>query len=163
MDSIQIVGVTPSTIKLPVWKNLVEVGKIWGYGSLHPHDEISTILSLNYGTTEYYSNVGRANTELLLIGKLLKSVHGSGYEVVNPDDYPAVVLDLTKKVCRRMKKIVRVTEYAPENDMSPEARYKLREMRDRAIRSLAMTNTDKKDFTRLLKSPGKIHLNQSRV
>jgi len=135
----------------PAWKQLLKVAKTWEYGTVHKHSEILAIVGMPHKTVAYYNSVGRANADLADLGKFLICLKGVGYVVVNPDDYPEAVLNLTSQVYRKMRKIVLVVEGAPIDLMTTESVQKIRNMSDRAKSALAMVKATRKDYIKLLR------------
>ena len=118
-------------IKLPEWKELLEVALTWEYGSIHSHEEIAKIMYLNPLHNKYYQMVRRANEELIDKGKMLVNVNKVGYQVVKPDEYLNVATKTFVQGKRRIHKANRILTFAPTELMTEGARKSLLNVRDR--------------------------------
>lgn len=92
------------TIKLPVWKNLVDAAVAWEYNSTHSFDEISQIIKIPYERAAFRSTIARANEELTPMGKRLKNVRGVGYMVLDPERYLDEAVFHIKKGARQISR-----------------------------------------------------------
>jgi len=92
------------TIKLPVWKNLVDAAVAWEYNSTHSFDEISQIIKIPYEKAAFRSTIARANEELTPMGKRLKNVRGVGYMVLDPERYLDEAVFHIKKGARQISR-----------------------------------------------------------
>ena len=106
----------------PPWKELVKIAVNWDYGSQHKHTEIATILDCIPQSAEYYSQVTRANKELVQHSKLLANILGHGYYIVNPDDYPEASQAQADKALRHIRAAEIISRYAPVELMTPDKR-----------------------------------------
>lgn len=149
--------------KIPEWKNLYDAMQSWEYEDDHKHIEFENILGIKKDSNRYYPQIERAGLELLTRqNKLLVNIHSIGYKLVHPEGYPDEILRLTDMVYRRARKVVLVTEYAPEEEMTQETLNKVRTMRDRAFQRLSSLKKDKKDYLRLLKQEPRLKLAPAR-
>jgi len=73
------------TMLFPTWKELVKIAREqWEYGSFHSHTEIAAIMDVEPPPEgkKYYGYVENARNELIRHGKLLDTIVGKGYVVV---------------------------------------------------------------------------------
>jgi len=104
------------------------------YGDFISHNEIASLIKEPYGTNKYGSTI--AKTKKLLLkkhNKAIENVVGSGYRLVNPDDFVGQSLKHYKRGFNEMGKGYAVLEYAPTKDMTKEGLATYRRVHDRAI------------------------------
>ena len=99
-------------------KALVEAFINESYGITIEHWKIAGIIHEQAGSPQYRQIVDRAKRELLDSGKMIASVHGVGYRVVNPDEYTDQSAKCVVSGARRIDKGVRILKNAPVKDMT---------------------------------------------
>jgi hypothetical protein len=95
--------ITEGVLRLPLYRYLVDAVMSWEYGTIHSHDEISSILTVTYDTYQYRSAISAANKDLTLRGKRLKSVRNVGYMVLEPKNYLSEAVGHLKKSTNQLK------------------------------------------------------------
>ena len=103
------------------------------YGSVITHFEISEIIHESYPSQKYITVIQQAKKILTgKYGKILESIRGDGYRIIEPDDYVNDSLRHYKKGFNEIKKGTQTLEHAPQDKMSPEARTTYRQVSDRS-------------------------------
>ena len=104
------------------------------YGDVILHTEISSVINEPYPSSRYTSFIHKTKSILLnKYGRVIESVHGDGYRVLEPDNYTDNSLCHVKRGFRELQKGSAVLKHAPINDMSDEARNVYRRVNDRMI------------------------------
>lgn len=111
-------------IRLPRYKELVDWALEWNYGDIISHEEIADIMQTKAGTSEYYSNVGKANKQLLVSGKMLMNIYEKGYQVLHPDEYTKASAQAVDQGKRKIVQGIARAKYAPISQMSESAKEK---------------------------------------
>lgn len=101
------------------------------YGDIILHSEIETIICEKYGTSKYGSIIAKVKRHVQSRGKMIKSVHGKGYCLVNPDDYSRCAVSKIVSGGRRITAGHRILQDAPLEDMSQNGRIIHRNVSDR--------------------------------
>ena len=154
-------AVTAQTILYPTWRELVKVAVNWDYGSLHSHSEIADILSVEKQNSEYYRLVVRANKELITHSKLLQNVLGTGYAVVNPNDYPEASQGRMDKALRHVRVAELISTYAPPELMDEHHRMIHDKHHQSVVSQRIMMEKEQKKSKRLLDlKPDKLKLTE---
>jgi len=94
-------------------------------------DNNAATIGESYGVPKYNAIIGRAKTALLAQGRLIESVKGVGYRVVEPDDYAEKSVTTFGQGFRKLKKASDLLTYAPVASMSDEGRTIHRNVTDR--------------------------------
>lgn len=104
------------------------------YGDFISHEQIATLIGEAYGTNKYASTIAKAKKILLKeYNKAIENIVGSGYRLVDPDDFVQQSLKHYKRGFTEMGKGYTILEYAPTKDMTAEGRSTFRRVHDRAI------------------------------
>lgn len=112
---------------------LVEAIKDLQYGDIIPHTHLAQIINEEYGTHRYRSLINKAKKILEnQYGIFLKSVHGEGYKIVEPDDTTDVSLGHYKRGFKAMNKGYKALKNAPVSQMTTAGRERYRKVADRA-------------------------------
>lgn len=112
----------------------VEVVMTMSYGDVISHSEISKVIGEPYGIPKYNSIIQKAKKILLNdYGRMLESIRGNGYRVVQPDNYTDHSLRHFKRSFNEAKKGTEILNHAPTKDMSEEGREIYRRVNDRAL------------------------------
>jgi len=118
------------------WEILYDLVMGKNYGVLITHNEISHCLDVPYESPKYYATIAHAKKVLLTQGRIIESVRGVGYRVVEPDDYTLLSVTYFKRGFSRLEKANDLLAYAPTKKMSDEGRLMHRDITDR-VRVLA--------------------------
>lgn len=108
----------------PVWKELVKVADLWGYGTFHPHKEIADILGIEEQTSKYYGMVTKAKQALIEKGKLLETHIDKGYYVTEINRYNEVTLTDVKRSRKYLELSILKSQYAPVELMDEQTKMK---------------------------------------
>ena len=92
------------------------------YGSIISHQEISHIIGESHNSNKYGTIINRAKKSLLAQGRLIESVRGVGYRVIEPDDYSGKSISVFRQGFNKLKKASDLLAYAPVASMSEEGR-----------------------------------------
>lgn len=88
------------------------------YGDIIYHQEIASLLGMQYGSHQYRSTVNAAKKKLLEAGKMIDCVRKSGYKVLEPDNYTDSSVKEVVAGARRIDKGAKIMRHAPVKDMS---------------------------------------------
>lgn len=134
--NVEIVNITETTNVLDNTEKatiLVESIKDLQYGDIIPHTHLAQMIDEEYGTSHYRSLITKAKKILEnQYGIFLKSVHGEGYKIVEPDETTDVSLGHYKRGFRAMNKGYKSLKNAPLSQMSDVGRERHRKVADRA-------------------------------
>ena len=129
---------------------LVDVVSKYCYGDTITHKDIESIIGEHYRTAKYNAVVNQAKKYLLQKhSKAIENVRGYGYRVIQPDDYVMHTLGHYKRGFNELQKGKDILDYAPERDMSDEAREIYRQVSDRSGQIIAAMGGVKSEFIRL--------------
>lgn len=110
------------------------------YGETISHFDIADLIKEKHGSQQYRSIVNAAQKKCVELGKMVESVRGYGYRVVNPDDYTVQSVRHVTAGARRIDKGTKILRCAPVNDMTQEGRETYNRVTDRMqILQAAMT------------------------
>lgn len=113
---------------------LAEMIASLNYGDVVSHRQISTLICEKHPSPKYFSTVGKAKKILLKeYNKVIESINGDGYRVVNPDDFVEKSLKYYKRGFNSMKKGNDILVNSPTKDMTPEGRAAHRRVSDRVV------------------------------
>lgn len=99
-------------------KALVDAFIDESYGATLEHFKIAGIIEEEIGSPQYRQIVQRAKRDLLDSGKMITSVFGVGYRVVDPDEYTDQSVKCVVSGARRIDKGNRILDNAPVKDMT---------------------------------------------
>jgi len=118
-----------------VKKHELLVNEVMGkeYGHFLSHQEIGEIIDERVASGKYYAIVKKANKLLEHEGKMIESIHGSGYRVVEPREYVSHSLKKTKQSARTLRKAKEILDYAPVDDMTDEERRRHTRVSDQMV------------------------------
>ena len=88
------------------------------YGTIIYHQEIASLLGVQYGSHQYSSIVQRAKKKLLEVGKMIVCVRGQGYEIIMPDNYTDSSVKELIGGARKIDKGAKIMRNAPVQKMS---------------------------------------------
>lgn len=112
-------------------KALVELFANEKYGATVEHFKIAATIGEHYGSQNYTQIVAKAKKELLDSGKMITSVFGVGYRVVNPDEYTDQSARCVVLGARRIDKGMKILDNAPVQDMTQDGVQKYNTVSDR--------------------------------
>lgn len=119
---------------------IVETFACMDYGESMTHGQIAELVGVKKTDSEYRYLVHQSQKHLLDHGKMVESIRGVGYRVVNPDDYTAVSSRYMTTGVRCINKSANVLAHAPVASMTPEGLQAYNHVRDRmAILQAAVT------------------------
>ena len=101
------------------------------YGVTIEHFKLADIMGEKVGSPQYRQIIDRAKRELLDSGKMIASVHGVGYRVVDPDEYTDQSARCVVSGARRIDKGTRILENAPVKDMTQDGVQRYNKVTDR--------------------------------
>ena len=104
------------------------------YGDVLSFDEIGHIIGQRRGSMQYNSILQGTRNRLINAGHMIVNVRGVGYKVCNPDGYTGEGVRYMRLGARRIDKGTKIMNYAPVNDMTPEAREAHNRVTDRMVR-----------------------------
>jgi DNA-binding winged helix-turn-helix (wHTH) protein len=102
------------------------------FGEIFLHKDIETLIGEKYQTQEYFAIINSAKKQLTKYGKVIESVRGQGYRVIEPDEYTDISLQHYKRASKEIKKGYNILENAPTKDMSKEGLQRFRHIADRS-------------------------------
>ena len=111
---------------------LVEALESLHYGDVILHKDISKLIGESYPSQRY--NACLSKTKKLLLnktGKVLESIRGDGYRVVEPDNYVDHSLRHIRRGFNEFQKGSDTLKHAPIKDMTEEGRESYRRVNDR--------------------------------
>jgi hypothetical protein len=120
-----------NAVEYPEWKELVKHAITWDYGTVHSHQEISSIMLLKPFTRKYYTMVSRASKELRDYGKVIVSLPKQGYKVIAPDEYVGHAIKYVEAGSKRIKTAHSILDCAPVDKMTVPGRTRFNMVYDR--------------------------------
>lgn len=122
------------------------------YGDFISHKQIAALIDEKYPSSKYSSTIAKEKKILLKqYNKVLESIIGDGYRVIQPDDFVQQSLKHYKRGFTEMKKGYDTLEHAPTKDMTPEGLDAYRRVYDRAVILQASMNGVKVELKTLSK------------
>lgn len=115
------------------WEVLYEFVNQQDYGTTILHSDIEKIIEESHESTKYMSIITKTKKKLIESSKCLKSLHGQGYTVIQPDEYTDLSLRHIKRGSRQIGTGYKILQYAPVNQMSQEGLSIYRHVSDRAL------------------------------
>lgn len=105
---------------------IVEAVMQMEYRSTISREEISRIIGEPIGTRKFYSLIGQARKNLVIRGRVLRTVKEQGYMLLHPDECAEVAVSLYKRGGQAISHGQQILNYALADEMSPDAlaRYK---------------------------------------
>ena len=104
------------------------------YGGSISHSRIANVICEKYPSARYFSTIQKCKKILLKkYNKIIESINGDGYRVVNPDDFVENSLKYYKRGFNSMKKGNDILVNSPTKDMTPEGRAAHRRVSDRVV------------------------------
>lgn len=143
------------------WELLYDYIVLMEYEDTILHNEIEIIIEENRESKKYYSIIGKAKKKLLEMGKMIKSVTGQGYTIINPDEYTDLSLKHIKTGFNQIDKGHQILQYAPINNMTREGLESYRHVSDRAKTLHAMLAGGCAELKLLNKKKSKLLTNSS--
>lgn len=117
------------------WKKAVdkvcEVFDSKRYGETVPHTELAEAASLRWKDKEYRYLMSAVGKKMLETGRMIESVHGVGYRLVEPDKYSTKSVDCVLSAGRKLDKGVKILDNAPIGDMTSDGVQRYNNVRDR--------------------------------
>lgn len=117
------------------WQKVVE--KVCGvfdgkqYGETVTHDELASAASLKWRDKEYRYLMAAVAKRMLETGRMIESVHGVGYRLVEPDKYSTKSVDCVLSAGRKLDKGVKILDNAPVGNMTQNGVQRYNNVRDR--------------------------------
>ena len=99
-------------------KAAVELINSKEYNDTISHGELLAAMHETGITTAYRDAVHAAMRKCMDCGKMIESIHGFGYRVVNPDEYTEQSVKCIVSGARRIDRGVRILQHAPVREMS---------------------------------------------
>lgn len=137
-----------------VWEveDLVDFMSTYEYGTVFEHNAISNMLDVPKNSTKYRTSIAKLKKLMLEKGKMLESLRGVGYKIVNPSDYAGKAINQYKLGFNRLTKGEKILNYTPVNDLSDEDRKVYNAVTDGAVRLNASLAGGIVELNRLNKS-----------
>ena len=88
------------------------------YGDVITHQEFIAVMHECGLTPTYRDAITAASKKCVDCGKMIESVHGIGYRVVNPDDYTGQSLKCIMSGAKKIDNGAKILSHAPVNQMS---------------------------------------------
>lgn len=109
-----------------------EISKLH-YGDILSHDQIASMIDVEYPSNKYRSEITKTRKILLKKGIVLESISGDGYRLVEPDNFVDHSLKHYKRGFNEMQKGYEILENAPTKNMNKEGLDTYRRVYDRAV------------------------------
>ena len=104
------------------------------YGTVLLHSEIEAIIQEKHGTAKYASEISKTKKIILKqYHKVIESVIGDGYRIIEPDCFIDHSLKHYKKGFNELQKGVDTLSNAPVKNMTTEGRQAFRRVYDRSV------------------------------
>ena len=162
MNQIEIFG----TVKRENYKRLIEIAQHWEYGTLHNHEEISSILGVQYNPGSqnkvYYREVYKANRELSRIGKMIRVNRNEGYEVVTPEQYAECARKDAKTSGKWLTKALKKINNCPTELLTSSQKTELVMTGDYIQGLRSFYKKERRDFTQMLKEQTRLNIRTGR-
>lgn len=101
------------------------------YGETVTHGELAAAASLKWRDKEYRYLMSAVSKKMLETGRMIESVHGVGYRLVEPDKYSTKSVDCVLSAGRKLDKGVKILDNAPVNNMTQNGVQRYNNVRDR--------------------------------
>ena len=122
------------------------------YGTVLLHSEIEAIIQEKHGTAKYASEISKTKKIILKqYHKVIESVIGDGYRIIEPDDYCYQFYKHFKRGTNTIQKGHEILTNAPYKEMTAEGKEVYRRVRDRGIILMAAMQGAKAEIKTLAK------------
>ena len=101
------------------------------YGDMISHTELCAAIHERVGSNTYRDAVRAAMKKCVNVGKMIESVHGYGYRVVDPDEYTSQSVKCIASGARKIDRGTKILLNAPVRDMSQDGRDTYNRVTDR--------------------------------
>ena len=101
------------------------------YGETVTHKELADAAMVKPGQKDYRYLMSAVGKKMLETGRMIESVRGVGYRLVEPDKYSTKSVDCVLSAGRRMDKGVKILDNAPVADMTQTGVQRYNNVRDR--------------------------------
>lgn len=109
------------------------------YGDSISHQEIEQLIGARKNSSKYNFIINKSKKKLLESGKMIESVRGYGYRVVEPDYYSRKAVSQVSSAGRRIASGAKILQFAPTAHMTEDGRTVHRRLSDRmALLNAAM-------------------------
>lgn len=88
------------------------------YGDTVTHTEMSAVIEEPVRSQKYRDIIGTANKRCVELGRMVRSVRGVGYQLVEPDDYTRQSVRCIVSGAKRIDSGVKILAHAPVSQMS---------------------------------------------
>jgi hypothetical protein len=126
----------------PPKKELLKHALLWEYGSEHSLEEISEILGIEIGGSNYYNSIRWVDDELIPNGKKLENIRGEGYRVIKPDEHVRMSNTKVKKARKFATLGLMISQYARRDKMDAKAKAITDEHTMSLSRTVSMFSTE---------------------
>ena len=90
------------------------------YGDIVHYQEIERVTQERRGTSRYYNTITKAKKLLEKHGKMIVSIGGGDYRIIDPGDYTKEYASEVRKARNRLKHGKRILDGAPVKDMNED-------------------------------------------
>lgn len=101
------------------------------YGDIIPHAELLASIQERKSSNTYRDAVHAAAKRCMNAGKMIESIRGVGYRVINPDDYTGQSAKCIMSGVRKIDKGTKILLNAPVQDMTQDGRELYNRVTDR--------------------------------
>ena len=101
------------------------------FGETVTHEELAGAAMVKVGERDYRYLMASVAKRMLETGRMIESVRGVGYRLVEPDKYSTKSVDCVLSAGRRMDKGVKILDNAPVKEMSQTGVQRYNNVRDR--------------------------------
>lgn len=112
---------------------IVETFACMDYGESMTHGQIAELVGVKKTDSEYRYLIHQSQKHLLNHGKMVESIRGVGYRVVNPDDYTTTATRCVTTGVRKINKGAQILAHAPVANMTPDGIQAYNNVRDRMM------------------------------
>lgn len=108
-------------------QNIVSLIMTKNYGDVIKHQDIISLIGERGITQSYRDVINTASRRCIDGGKMIESVHGVGYRIVNPDEYTEQSIRCVASGAKKIDRGAKILMHAPVRDMSQDGleRYNL--------------------------------------
>lgn len=103
------------------------------YGESMTHGQIAELVGVKKTDSEYRYLIHQSQKQLIDHGKMVESIRGVGYRVINPDDYTATATQCVTTGVRKINRGAQILAHAPVADMTPDGLQAYNHVRDRMV------------------------------
>jgi len=101
------------------------------YGETVTHGELVAAAGLRRVDKDYRYLMSAVAKKMLETGRMIESVHGVGYRLVEPDKYSTKSVDCVLSAGRKLDKGVKILDNAPVGNMTQDGVQRYNNVRDR--------------------------------